>query len=143
MRRDAANADACRTAWTHRERVIDMSEQIYQQVEMAIKNHLHIIRPGCSALGGALYGYPEKIEYGNIVMRDSDCGLAKQTFLWTTDQWANAARYGLYKQVGFWAFARYDDPATGYIAMAHSSPEYAGRRIHELTGKLKALGVDI
>lgn len=113
-----------------------MSENIYQQVERAISERLHVPRPGRSVLGGWLWGYPERIEYGNIIMRDSDCGLAKKTFVWTTDQWAEAAKNGLYRLVGMWSFERADDPATPYIASAHSNPAWAGRRIYELEQRL-------
>jgi hypothetical protein len=118
-----------------------MSEAVYTQVEDAIARHLHVMVPGGGVFGPG-YRYPVGIEHGNIVMRDSDCGLAKPVIVWTTDQWrthVDESGRGLYKQVGFWSFEAADDPAANDIRLCHQSPGSAGRRLYEMRGEIERL----
>ncbi len=110
-----------------------MSEAVYEEVEWVIRKRLHIGAPGSTALGGPRWAYPDHIELGNIVMRDSDCGLAKPTFVWTTDEWAdNRRKHKLWRKVGMWDFVLADDLAASAIAYCHRSPDSAGRELHRL-----------
>lgn len=118
-----------------------MSEAVYTQVEDAIARHLHVMVPGGGVFGPG-YRYPVGIEHGNIVMRDSDCGLARPVIVWTTDQWrthVDESGRGLYKQVGFWSFEAADDPAANDIRLCHRSPGSAGRRLYEMRGEIERL----
>lgn len=118
-----------------------MSAAVYAQVEDAIARRLHVMVPG-GGLFGPGYRYPVGIEHGNIVMRDSDCGLAKPVIVWTTDQWrthVDESGRGLYKQVGFWSFEAADDPAANDIRLCHQSPGSAGRRLYEMRGEIERL----
>ncbi len=114
-----------------------MSEAVYMQVEDAIARHLHVMVAG-GGVSGPGYRYPVGIENGNIVMRDSDCGLAKPVIVWTTDRWrehVDESGRGLYKKVGFWSFEAADDPAANDIRLCHQSPGSAGRRLYEMRGE--------
>ena len=117
-----------------------MSEAIYEEVERVIQQRLHIGAPGTTPLGGPRWAYPDSIELGNIVMRDSDCGLAKPTFIWTTDQWEeNQKQCGLWRKVGMWSFVRAEDPAADEIALCHCSPEWAGQELARLRARVEEL----
>jgi hypothetical protein len=115
-----------------------MSEAIYQQVEDAIARKLHLGR-GYWGLGPK-YCYPIAIEHGDIIVRDSDCGLVKPTMTLTTDAWAEMVeKYGLWKKTGFWHFTPADDPAANLIRSANRSPSWAGHEIYELRKRVEAL----
>lgn len=118
-----------------------MSEAVYAQVEDAIARRLHVMVPG-GGLFGPGYRYPVGIEHGNIVMRDSDCGLAKPVIVWTTDQWrthVDESGRGLYKKVGFWSFEAADDPAANDIRLCHQSPGSTGRQLYAMRGEIERL----
>jgi len=116
-----------------------MSEQIYEQVESAITSHLHLGgRGGNMTVHGMSWDYPVGIELGNIVLRDSDCGLVKPTWEITTDEWRERVEhYGLYKKVGFWSFVPADDPAASTIAFCERHPHSAGRELYKLRMEAK------
>lgn len=110
-----------------------MSEAVYLEVERCIRERLHVGAPGTTPLGGPRWAYPDRIELGDIIMRDSDCGLAKPTFTWTAAQWSeNRKRHGLWRRVGMWDFVAADDPAASDIRFCHQSPDAAGRELHRL-----------
>ncbi len=110
-----------------------MSEAIYQEVERCIRDKLHVGIGPCKPLNSMHYRYPVDIERGNIIMRDSDCGLAKPTMEWTTDRWSEeVAAWGLCKMVGMWDFVPADDPAADIISLAHRNPTWAGQEIYRL-----------
>jgi len=118
-----------------------MSEAVYAQVEDAIARHLHVMVPD-GGISGPGYRYPVGVENGNIVMRDSDCGLAKPVIVWTTDKWRQHVDEdggGLYTKVGFWSFERADDPAANDIRLCHRSPDLAGRLLHDMRTEMDAL----
>ena len=122
-----------------------MSEAVYQEVERAIREKLHV---GVFVKGRWpspwTWCYPDHIENGNIIMRDSDCGLAKPTFSWTTDEWAARVNSGgLWRQVGMWDFVRAEDAAADDIRYAHSNPEGAGRRLVEYRETTQSLRAQI
>lgn len=104
-----------------------MSEQIYLQVEDAIRRRLHVRRARAS--GGYSYWHPLSIQDGNIVLRDSDLGQRTRTI--TTDEWAELAEHGVWQLVGIWDFVRADDPAAGAIAYCHRNPNAAGRELYQ------------
>jgi len=116
---------------------------IYQQVEAAIKGKLHVLTPRPNHfLDPWTWRYPVGIEHGNILMRDSDCGLAKPVMTWTTDQWRERVSPegdGLYRKVGMWDFVPADDPAVDCIRWCHSAPESAGRELYRLRQEIEAL----
>lgn len=107
-----------------------MSEQIYLEVEDAIRRRRHV-RNGVTMMGGPSWVHPTAIEYGMIVVKDSDCD--RHTWRWTPDEWAlHVADGGLWRQVGRWDFAPADDPAADDIAWCHRCPEAAGRELYRL-----------
>ena len=115
-----------------------MSEKAYLQVEDVIRRKLFVGAPGRTALGGPRWAYPDRIELGDVVMRDADCGLAKPTFVWTLAEWSeNVLRHGLWRKVGMWDFVRADDEAAEAIAFCHRSPGAAGRELHRLRNEAK------
>lgn len=116
-------------------------ESVYQQVEDAIARNLHLGAPRHSmSMHGMHWHYPVGIEHGDIVMRDSDCGLAKPTFTITTTEWAERVeKYGLWRMVGGWDFARADDPAADLTRFCHRNPSAAGQRIYELEQEINRL----
>lgn len=111
-----------------------MSEAIYEQVEDAIVRKLHLGAPSkAMSMYGMHWHYPVAIELGDIVMRDSDCGLAKPTWTITPEEWERRASvYGLWRKVGFWSFAEADDPAADAIAFCERNPHSAGRELYRL-----------
>lgn len=111
-----------------------MSEKVYVQVEDAIARSLHLGAPkNLMSVHRLHWHYPVGIEFGDIIMRDSDCGEAKPTWKITVDEWRRRVdEYGLWKRVGMWDFARADDEAADAIAYCHRSPESAGRELHRL-----------
>ena len=76
-----------------------MSEEVYDQVEYAIENKLHL---GCYRRNDSMtWLYPESIQLGFIIMRWSDCGSVKPTKTFTVEDWIESYNsYGLYKRVG-------------------------------------------
>lgn len=115
-----------------------MSERAYEQVEDAIRRGLHL-RRGSGAYG-PVYCYPVAIELGDIVVRDSDCGLAKDPWTITIGRWSELAEsYGLSRQVGGWSFAPADDPAADDIEMASHYPSWAGQTIYEQRQRIAEL----
>lgn len=110
-----------------------MSEAVYQQVEDAIRKRLYVCGRYRTPLGGFSFEYPVAIELGNIVLRDGDCGLAKEPRIITTEEWERlVSGGGLWRKVGLWDFVPADDDAADDIAWCHSSPESAGRALHRL-----------
>lgn len=111
-----------------------MSEVMYQQVDDAIDKNLHL---GCEgnhmSTWGMTWHYPVAIELGDVVMRYSDCGLAKPTLKITIAEWTErVTTYGLWRLVGGWSFVRADDPAARCIKHCHHSPDSAGRELYRL-----------
>jgi hypothetical protein len=117
-----------------------MSEAIREQVEDAIARNLHLgAPPKAMSIHGMHWHYPVEIAMGDIVMRDSDCGLAKPTWTITTEEWERRVRlYGLWKKVGMWSFVPADDPAAAAIALCERDPHVAGRELHRL--RMEAAG---
>jgi hypothetical protein len=116
-----------------------MSEAIYRHVEDAIKRKLHLGR-GWEGMGNK-WCYPVAIEDGLIVVRDSDCGLAKPTWTYTPDRWdAMVKEHGLWRKTGFWHFTQADDPDCDLIEAAHRNPSWAGREIARLRKLLEERG---
>lgn len=108
-------------------------EEIYQEVEMAIKNKLHL---AFSVSPSQSWGYPVEIKVGNIIMRDSDSGAVRPTWEITTACWAeNEAKFGLWKKIGLWLFIPADDPAANDIRFAELNPTAAGREIYRLKNR--------
>lgn len=115
-----------------------MSERVYEQVEDAIRRGLHLCRG--NGTYGPVYCYPVAIERGDIVVRDSDCGLAKDPWTITIDRWSELVeKYGLKRQVGGWSFASADDPAADDKAMASRNPSWAGWTIYEQRQRIAEL----
>ena len=111
-----------------------MSKTVYDQVEDAIRRKLHLGGPAkAMSVYGMHWHYPVGIELGNIVMRDSDCGLAKPTWAITTDEWSKRVdSYGLWRKIGLWKFVLADDPAASDIEFCHQNPHGAGRELFRL-----------
>lgn len=121
-----------------------MSEAVYAEIEDAIARQLHLgAPPKALSMHGMHWHYPVAIELGDVVMRDSDCGLARPTWKITIDEWRERVeRYGLWKSVGLWEFVPAEDPTASCIAYCHRNPNAAGmelywlrKRIEELEGK--------
>lgn len=120
-----------------------MSERVYQQVEDAIHRKLHVLRGVDGTFNSWLFAYPVGIELGDIIMRDSDCGLAKEPMIWTPAEWSERVGIidgsGLYRQVGFWDFVPANEPAADCIRYCHSAPSSAGRELYRLRREVEAL----
>ena len=105
------------------------------QVRDAIRRKLHVavLRPWGKETRW-VYRYPVSIDGEIVVMRDSDCGLAKPSMRWTLDEWRTHVKDGggLLRQVWFWDFAPAEDPAADAIEFCHRSPESAGRELFRL-----------
>ena len=114
-------------------------ESIYLAVEGAIEKKLHVAY-GTTPLGGCGFCYPDCIKYGNIIMRNSDCGTCRPTTTWTCEQWEErAGTSNLWKKTGIWDFTRNDNPAKNEIAYCRSSPNSAGEELHRLMIENKEL----
>jgi hypothetical protein len=116
-----------------------MSEQVYNQVEDAIKRNLHL---GTKARATSMFQMhwiqPVQIVDGNIEMRNSAGGL--DTWFITPEEWAErVAQYGLWKMVGMWSFVPADDPAAAEIAFAHRCPDAAGQQLYRLKQRIAEL----
>lgn len=88
-------------------------------------------------LGGPGFRKPRAVtEDGGVVVRDSDCEPRRSEETWTREKWDEAVeKGGLWRSVGMWSFAPWDDPAAGAVAFAHRNPDSAGREIHRLRNR--------
>ena len=122
-----------------------MSETTDKQVEDAISRHLHLGGPAkTTSMYGMHWHYPVGIIYGDIEMRDSDCGLVKNSWTITTAEWEERVeKYGLYKSVGLWEFVPADDPAVAEIRSASRCPTAAGRALYDARQEIERLRAEL
>lgn len=108
---------------------------VRDEVERAIRLRLHVrVKP--ERFQTQALRWPQSIDGDVIIMRDSDCGLAKSPYRWTATEWREHVGTGdhlnLWRQVGFWAFERADSPAVEAIRFCHECPCMAGRELFRL-----------
>jgi hypothetical protein len=111
-------------------------EDVYQQVESAIREELYVPR-GTRAIGTTAWYRPIRIELGEIIMLWGDCGNPNNPAdlsRWSPDEWrecVNANGDGLYRRVGMWDFEPASDPAADLIESAHRYPESVARELYQ------------
>ena len=111
-----------------------LQTRVRQVVEDAIARHLHIFHPTeTGPLGRPKVLHPVRVECGQVVLRNSDCG-ARDVF-WTLDRWVDVAGdrgQNLLRKVGMWEFTNVNDLAADAIEHAHRSPTSAGIHVQNL-----------
>ena len=116
-------------------------QEIYNQVQDAIKRKLHLgMPPKTTSMYGIHWQYPDKIEDDKIIMRDSDCGSVKPVIPIDFEEWDRRIKeFGLWKKVGLWSFVEADNPAAECIKFCHKDPESAGRELYRIRKLLSEL----
>ena len=105
------------------------------RVNDAIRRRLYI-QEGKAVLGGPGYWRVYGIDGGNVKLVYGDGGQEDRPCDCQTKTLEEFDAIPLYRSVGIWSFARDDDPAADYIAMAERDPHAAGNLIYDLKVRL-------
>lgn len=118
-----------------------MIKYLHEIVEDAIARKLHVYHPTeVAPLGRPKVMHPVRLEPGQVVLRDSDCG-GRDVF-WSLETWRNAAGSrgeNLLRKVGIWEFVQADDPAASDVEWASQDPRRAGEMLYTTAAECKLL----